>query len=117
MRYLILVGLNIPIIVLACSNIITQYKLGRITKNRFRWQLVLWFIILVVLIASFPLYNIVSSNPILDSTELSLFDIAQTTVIVGMIYILNYQRQRNDYLDKRLSNLHREISIRLSKLK
>ena len=98
MRYLILVLLNVPIILAA----------------RFRHQLIIWVVIMVVLIGSFPLYNISIGHPPLDSSELSLFDILQTTAIILLFYIANNQRQRIDQNERRLRDLHQELSIRLS---
>ncbi len=114
MRYAILVLLNLPIITLALFNIITQYKLKRVTRERFHFQLALWLALLIVLVSSFPVYNLISGNDLLDSTELSLFDIVQTTAIVIMFYIMNRQRHKNDQTEKRLRDLHQELSIRLS---
>ena len=67
MRYLILVLLNVPIILAALINIITQYKLRKVSVTRFRHQLIIWMVIMVVLIGSFPLYNISIGHPPLDS--------------------------------------------------
>jgi hypothetical protein len=114
MRYLFLILLNLPVILLALFNILTQYKLKKVTKERFRFQLFLWIIILIVLIASFPVYNLLTGHPILDSRELGLFDIFQTTAIIGMFYILNRQRQKNEQHERMLRDLHQELSIKLS---
>lgn len=114
MRYLILVLLNVPIILAALINIITQYKLRKVSTARFRHQLIIWMVIMVVLIGSFPLYNISIGHPPLDSSELSLFDILQTTAIILLFYIANNQRQRIDQNERRLRDLHQELSIRLS---
>ena len=114
MRYIILVLLNLPIIILALVNIVTQYKLGKVSKNRFKHQLLLWMIVLIVLIGSFPLYNIVSGRTLLDSSELSAFDIAQTTVIVILFYLANRQRQHIESIERKLRNLHQALSIKLS---
>ena len=115
MRYIILILLILPIIFLALVNIITQYKLNKITKRRFRWQLAMWLFILIVLVCSFPAFNYINGNPILYSGSLSLFDIIQTTLIVAFIYILNKQRQKIDQTEKTLRDLHQELSIKLSK--
>lgn len=114
MRYLILVLLNTPIIFLALINIITQYKLKKVSVTRLRHQLIIWLIILVVLIGSFPLYNIICGRAALDSHELSSFDIIQTSAIVFLFYTFNSLRQRLDQTELRLRNLHQELSIRLS---
>lgn len=115
MRYIFLVILNLPIIFLALFNIITQYKLKKVSKQRFQHQFILWGIILVVLLGSFPVYNLLSGNAILDSTELSLFDIFQTTAIIVLIYVLNRQRQKIEQNDHAIRDLHQELSIKLSK--
>ncbi len=116
MRYAVLVLLNMPVIFLAFINIITQYKLHRISTRRFKYQLLLWLIILFVLISSFPMYNILSGNPVLDSSELSLFDIVQTTAIIYMIYVMNNHHRKFEQDEKRLRDLHQELSIKLSKI-
>jgi len=114
MRYVILVLLNIPVILLALLNILTRYKLGRMPKQRFIKQLILWLVILVVLIGSFPIYNLSVGRPMLDSTDLSVFDIVQTTAIVLLVYIINNQRQKAEQNERRLRDLHQELSIYLS---
>ena len=114
MRYITLVLLNIPIILAALINIITQFKLYKVSAARFKHQLIIWLIIMVVLVGSFPLYNISINHPPLDSSELSVFDILQTTAIILLFYIINNQRQRIDQNERRLRDLHQELSIRLS---
>ena len=114
MRYTILVILNIPVIMLALFNILTQYKMKKVTKRRFQHQVILWLVILVVLICSFPFYNYLAAKPLLDSAELSLFDIVQTTAIIMLFYGANSQRQKIDRAEKTIRDLHQEISIKLS---
>lgn len=115
MRYIILVLLNIPIISLALINIFTKYKLKKISKRRFQSQLLIWLLILMVIIGSFPTYNLISGRPILDSIALSSFDIVQTTTIVFLIYLYSRQRQKLELIEKTLRDFHQELSIKLSK--
>lgn len=117
MRYIILVLVNIPIIMLALVNLLTQYKIRKISKSRFNHQIILWMAIFIVLIVSFPFYNYIVAKPIFDSNELSSFDIVETTMIIFLIYVANHQRQSIDQNEKLIRDLHREISIRLSSLK
>lgn len=114
MRYIILVLLNLPVIFIALINIITQYKMKKMSQARFRHQIVLWLIILIVLVCSFPIYNLTRGYEIFDSSELSLFDIVQTTGIVYLVYILNNQRRKIEQNEKILRDLHQELSIKLS---
>jgi hypothetical protein len=115
MRYIILVVLNLPVIFLALLNIITQHKLNRISRYRFTYQIIVWLVVLVVLVCSFPFYNYLSGRPILDSRELSLFDVVQTTAIVYLFYTVNNHRRKIEQNEKTIRELHQELSIRLSK--
>lgn len=114
MRYLLLVILNLPIIILALTNVITQYKTGKISVNRFKHQVALWLAVLFILIGSFPVYNYLHGNPLLSSGDLSLLDILVVTVIVYLIYIVNNQRRKIEQNEKTLRDLHQELSIKLS---
>lgn len=114
MRYVILVLLNLPVIVLAITNFITRYKLAKIDKVKFQRQIIMWLVILVVLVGSFPVYNILSGKPVLDSHELSIFDIVQTAAIILLFYILNNQHQKVEKNERYIRDLHQELSIRLS---
>ena len=117
MRYLVLLLLNLPIILLALLNIITQYKIGKIPRQRFRRQLVLWTLILIVIIGSFPVYNLIVGRPALDSTNLSAFDIVEVTAIIFRFYAVNDQIRKLDQTERRLRDLHQELSIKLSEKK
>ena len=99
---------------LAMVNVLTQYKMKKISDRRFRHQIILWLIILVVLVSSFPIYNHLNGKPLLDSSELSSFDIIQTTAIIYMIYIINNHRRKIEYNERVIRDLHQEISIKLA---
>lgn len=114
MRYVTLVLLNLPIIFLALLTLITKYKLEKISKRRFTTQLFIWLALLAVLIGSFPIYNAMSGRPALDAHELSWFDIVQTTAIVFLFFTINNQRQQLEQTERRLRELHQELSITLS---
>ena len=114
MRYILLVIFNLPIILLALFNIITQYKLKKISLRRLQHQFALWLIILTVLVCSFPAYNLLAGKPIFDSSQFSLFDIFQTTAIVVIIYALYRQRQKIEQNEITIRDLHQELSIKMS---
>ncbi len=114
MRYGILVLLNLPVILLALINLVTRHKVGKINKTKFRKQIFLWLITLIVLVSSFPVYNLLSGRPLLDSQELSAFDIVQTTAIIALVYIVNNQRQKSEQTERYLRDFHQELSIKLS---
>lgn len=111
MRYIVLVLLNLPVIFLAFLNLVTKYKLKRINVRRFRVQLTVWVMTLILLVGSYPIYNYLSGRYLLDSYELSLFDIAQTTAVIWLFYMLNNLRQSAEWTDQRLRDLHQQLSI------
>lgn len=100
---------------LATVNLFTKYKTGRITVQKFKKQMLLWLVIFFVLILSFPVYNTLQGQPPLESASLSSFDIIEITAIVFLIYTVNNQRQKVESTEKRLRDLHQELSIKLSK--
>lgn len=114
MRYFLLVILNLPIIFIAFTNVITQYKTGKMNVSRFRHQMILWLAVLVVLVGSFPIYNSLAGNHWSSSGDLSLLDIVVVTVIVYLIYIVNNQRRKIEQNEKMLRDLHQELSMKLS---
>jgi len=99
---------------LALLNIVTQFKMHRISKTRFRNQLVSWIVVLVILIASFPVYNFLVGRPLLDSHSLSAFDIAEITCVILLFYVINHQRQKIERNEQMLRDLHQKLSIKLS---
>lgn len=113
-RYIILIALNIPVLLLAFTNLLTQYKLRKISKRKAAIQFVTWFTITGVIVLAFPVYNILSGNPPFEAYGLSSFDIIQTTAIIYMLYIINQQRQRVEKTEKTIRGLHQELSITLS---
>lgn len=114
MRYLLLVLLNLPVVLLALINLVTRYKTGKITYQKFQWQTLLWALVTLVIISSFPAYNLIVGREPFESSKLSSFDIVQTTAIVFLIYTINNLRQKLEWTETRLRDLHQELSIKLS---
>lgn len=114
MRYLILLLLNLPIILLSILDIVTSYKMKKINRGIFLGRITLWVIILAVIIGAIPIYNLITDHKIFDSNELSLFDIVEITVIIALIFYTNSLRVQIDKNELRLQNLHEELSITIS---
>lgn len=113
MRYLVLLALTSPIIVLAFTNLLVSYKIRKISKRHFFKQLVVWIIITVALVSSYPVYNLLNDKPLFDSSLLSVFDIVQTTAIVYLFYVVNNHRRKIERYEKSFRELHQELSIKL----
>lgn len=114
MRYILLVLLNLPVVLLALVNLVTKYKTKKITRNKFNQQILLWAVITLVIVSSFPVYNLLVGRHPFESSSLSLFDIVETTVLIFLIYVVNNMRQKIEWSEKRIRDLHQELSIKLS---
>ena len=113
MRYLILLALTAPIIILAFINLLVQFKMRKISKQRFYKQLGVWFVISAVLVCSYPVYNLLNNRPLLDASSLNAFDIVQTTAIIYLFYVVNDHRRKIERAEKAFRDLHQELSIKL----
>lgn len=113
-RYILLLLFNLPFIILAIIGIITRYKMRRITKRRASIQVLLWLSLLFGLIIAEPFYRWLFSNNLTATDSLSLFDVVQITAIVLLLYLVNSIAIRLEQTEKRLNDLHQELSIRLS---
>ena len=113
-RYLLLFLLNLPFILAGLLGALTQYKLGKASRRRVVVQFTLWLIILLGLIVAEPLYVWLYKNNFTDTQPLSLFDVIQITAIVMTFYIANRTRAQLELTEKRLNDLHQELSIKLS---
>ena len=116
-RYLLLFILNLPFILVGILSIVTQYKIGHASRNRFITQLILWLIILIGLLLAEPIYNWLFANGLTQTDSLSLFDVIQITAIVLLFYITNRMRFKLETIEHRVQDLHQELSIRLSNKK
>lgn len=113
-RYILLLLVNLPFILLAITGIVTRYKMKRITKRRASIQLLMWLVVLLGLILAEPTYRWLFENNLTVADSLSLFDVVQITAIVFLFYIINGISTRLEQTEKRLNDLHQELSIRLS---
>ena len=114
MRYILLVILNSPIVLLALANIFVQFKMRKMDRARFVRQVILWLLIFLIIIGSFPVYNVAIGKPLFDSSNLSLIDVVQATAITYLFYIVNNQRRNAEQTERTLRDLHQEVSIELA---
>ncbi len=114
-RYLILVLLNLPLVVIALAGALVDFKMGKISRKSFFRQTAIWLIILGSLIAAQPIYNFVSSNGFTQTESLSLFDVILATGVILVLFMANRSRIKLESLERRVQDLHQELSIRLSK--
>ena len=113
-RYLILLLLNTPFILAGLLNALVNYKLKKVSSRKFVYQLGMWIIIFAGLALVKPIYQFLFSNHLTQTEPLSLFDVAEITGIVAVIFIGSRSRSKIEVLERRIQDLHQELSIRLS---
>jgi hypothetical protein len=113
-RYLLLFLINLPFILVAILGAITQYKLHRSTRQKMIARISLWLIVAVGLALAQPIYDFLFKHSLTQTEPLSLFDVVQITAIVIVFYIANRTRAKVEVLEKRINDLHQELSIQLS---
>lgn len=114
-RYLILVILNAPLLIAAATNTVVGYKLGRMSRRRMVAGVTFWAILLLGLCLVQPIYEFLFSNQLTQTEPLSLFDVVQITGIIFTLFIANRAYGKVDRLERRVQDLHQELSIQLSK--
>lgn len=114
-RYLILIILNVPLILIGIINSVVGYKLKHMSRKRFIFGLAFWLILFTGLMLVRPIYSFLFSNNLTQTEPLSLFDVIQITGIVFTLLIANRAYGKVDLLERRVNDLHQELSIRLSK--
>lgn len=114
-RYTILILLNLPLIVAGILSAVVAYKLKHTDLRRLMFRVTLWLIILGGLVFAESIYGFLFSNHLTQTEPLSLFDVIQITGIIFVLFIANRAYVKADGLEKRVQDLHQELSIRLSK--
>lgn len=115
-RYLLLFLINLPFVIAAIISAVTQYKLGRSSRRRLIAQIILWTTVLCALALAQPIYEWLFANNLTQTEPLSLFDVVLFTGVVVTFYVANRTRAKVEALEKRVRDLHQELSIRLSDL-
>lgn len=113
-RYLILLILNLPLILTAIFGAFVSYKLRRLSLRRFLSILLFWLVILIGLAASESIYEWLFSRDLTRTEPLSLFDVVQITMIIGLLYVVGRSRVRLDALEDKVGRMNSEVSIELS---
>ena len=114
-RYILLLLLNIPFITAALVSTFVGFKLNKVSKRRFIFTMLFWIVILIGLAFAEQIYGFLFSNNLTNTEPLSLFDVIQITAIVTLLYLVARLRSRVDTIERRLIDLHQELSIKLSK--
>lgn len=112
-KYLLLILINAPIVLLGIVRAITRYKTkpARISKNKAVYEVVFWLSIGVALSFAQPIYNALVRYNLTDSTPMSLFDVAVLTLFVFALLLIVETNEELTSLKKTVSRLHEKLAI------
>ncbi len=116
-RYLILVLINTPLILVAIINTIVSHKLGHLSLRRMTFKVAFWVAVFLGLVFAESLYTLLYNEGLTQTEPLSLFDVLQITGIVLVFFLVNRLYVKVDVLERRIQDLHQELSIRMSEKK
>jgi hypothetical protein len=112
-KYLLLILINAPIVLLGVVRAITRYKTkpARISKNKAVYEVLFWLSIGVALSFAQPIYNAAIRYNLTDSTPMSLFDVAVLTLFVFALLLIVEVNEELTSLRKTVSRLHEKLAI------
>ena len=112
-KYLLLILINAPIVLLGIVRAITRYKTkpARISKNKAVYEVLFWLSIGVALSFAQPIYNALVRYNLTDSTPMSLFDVAVLTLFVFALLLIVETNEELTSLRKTVSRLHEKLAI------
>ena len=116
-RYLILVALNTPLILTAILNAVVSYNLKHVSFRRMIFKVMFWVAVFIALAFTESIYNFLYSSGLTQTEPLSLFDVMQITGIVFIFFLVNRLYVKVDVLERRVQDLHQELSIKLASKK
>jgi glycosyltransferase involved in cell wall biosynthesis len=113
-RYLILVILNTPLVIAALLSAFIDFKMGRTSIKVFFRHVILWLFIFAGLACTKFIYESLFSHGLTQTEPLSLFDVIEITGIIFVLFMESRSRIKIGTLERRVQDLHQELSIRLS---
>lgn len=114
-KYALLIILNLPFVIFGFLKAIMMYRDGIVKRIGLLIRLGFWLVILMGLLFAEPLYKYLFENHLTDTTPLSLADVVLVTGIMLALSLCMRLYAKVDTLEKRLTDLHQETSIKLSK--
>lgn len=98
-------------------NAFVSYKMKHISLKRMVLKFIFWISLLMALIFTEPIYNWLYSEGLTQTEALSLFDVILITVSLLLFFLVNKLYVKVDVLERRVQDLHQELSIRLTEKK
>ena len=112
-KYLLLVLINAPVMLIGIVRAITRYKTkpARISKNKAVAEVLFWLAIGIGLSFVEPFYNELIRHNLTDSPPMSLFDVALLTLFVFSLLLIVETNEELTALKKTVTRIHEKLAI------
>jgi cytochrome bd-type quinol oxidase subunit 2 len=110
-KYLLLVLINVPLLLIGIVGAITSYKTKRISQRRCAAEIIFWLSVGAGVVFVEPLYNSLIRHNLTDSPPMSLFDIVLLTVVLLCLILIKQTNEKTTQLQKKFSRLHENLVI------
>lgn len=112
-KYLLLVLINVPVVLVGVVRAITRYKTkpARISRSKAIIEAMFWLAIGVGLIFVEPFYNTLLRHNLTDSPSMSIFDVALLTLFVFALLLIVETNEELTALKKTVSRIHERLAI------
>lgn len=110
-RYVLLVIINTPLLLVGIVSALTNYNTRRISKKRCVGEIIFWLTIGVGLVFVEPIYNVLVRHNLTNSTPMSLFDMLLLTLILFCLLLIKSTNERTARLHRTISRMHENIAI------
>lgn len=114
-KYTLLLLLNVPFVLFGIIRAFVMHHEGLLQRLGLGIRLAFWIIILFGLIFTEEIYNFLFKNNLTDTNPLSLADVVLVTGILFCFSLCLRAYAKADALERRLSDLHEELSVLNSK--
>lgn len=109
-----MVILNTPLILAAILNAVVSYNLKHLSLRRLVLKIGFWITVFIGLLFAESIYNFLYTGGLTQTEPLSLFDVMQITGVIFVFFLVNRLYVKVDVLERRVHDLHQELSIRIS---
>jgi hypothetical protein len=110
-KYVLLVLINSPLIILAVLMAVTGYKTGRSTRRRCGVVVTFWLMVGIGMFFVEPAYDSLVRANLTDSPPMSVFDIILLTGIIFLMLLIVQLYERLTTLSRKVSKMHEGIAI------
>lgn len=115
-RFLILILINLPVVLIGLISAIVAYKTKQTSKRRYLVEVIGWVVVGFGLVMVEPAYNLLVKNNLTASDSMSIFDIILLTLVLICGLFLVKSNEKISSINNKLSRIHEHVAIKDAKI-